>query len=238
MVGSAWTEWVRPIITVSASARAPGDQGDEQPVGVDQEALAGRPELERQGGVDDVAARQAEVQVAAVGPDALGDLADERDDVVIGRLLDLGDPADIDASPRLDRGQGAGRDQAAGRPGHGPPRARPGASPRSAPGRTRSRPSRRACSAGSCRRPGRDGGTCGRRIGGDIVAALQAVEMDRVGQLLGHGPGRGEVGAAADDGQDAPAVVRRVPSSPSAASRTGRRGRRPSRHAARRRRRR
>ena len=44
----------------------PGDQGDEQAVGVDQEALAGRPELQGEGGVDDVAAGQAEVEIAAL----------------------------------------------------------------------------------------------------------------------------------------------------------------------------
>ena len=43
--------------------------------------------LEREAGVDDVAAGQAEVEVAAVLSDRLGDLRDERDDVVVGRLL-------------------------------------------------------------------------------------------------------------------------------------------------------
>ena len=103
VVGSAWTQWVRPIIMVSASARARGDERREQPVAVAQEPLAGRAQLERQAGVDDVAAGQAEMEVAALGADRLGDLADERDDVVVGRPLDLGDPVDVDAGARLER---------------------------------------------------------------------------------------------------------------------------------------
>ncbi len=48
VVGSAWTEWVRPIITVSASARARTTIAASQPVGVGEEAPAGRRELERE----------------------------------------------------------------------------------------------------------------------------------------------------------------------------------------------
>ncbi len=64
-----------------------------------EEPLARGAELERERGVDDVAAREAEVQVPALGPDRLGDLGDERDHVVVGRPLDLGDPLDVDPSP-------------------------------------------------------------------------------------------------------------------------------------------
>ena len=53
-------------------------------------------------GVDDVAARQAEMEVPALRADRLGDLADERDDVVVGRPFDLGDALDIDVRPRLE----------------------------------------------------------------------------------------------------------------------------------------
>ena len=41
----------------------------------------------------------------ALGADRLGDLAHERDDVVVGGRLDLGDPVDVDRRPRLDRGE-------------------------------------------------------------------------------------------------------------------------------------
>ena len=91
-----------------------GDERREEPVAVGQEPLAGGPELEGERRVDDVAARQAEVEVAALGPDRLGDLADERDDVVVGRLLDLGDPVDVDPGAGLDRRERLGRDRARG----------------------------------------------------------------------------------------------------------------------------
>ena len=78
VVGSAWTEWVRPIIVVSASARARATSDGEEPVAVAEEPLAGGAELEREPGVDDVAARQAEVEVAPLRPDRLGDLRRRR----------------------------------------------------------------------------------------------------------------------------------------------------------------
>ena len=96
-----------------------GDQRREEAVAVAQEELAGVPELEGERGVDDVAARQAEMEVAALRPDGLGDLADERDDVVVGRLLDLGDPLGIDGGPRLDRRERLGRARRRARPGPG-----------------------------------------------------------------------------------------------------------------------
>jgi hypothetical protein len=88
VIGSAWTEWVRPIISVAVA----------------QEQLAGGSQLERETGVDDVAAREAEVEVAPFGADRLRDLGDEGDHVVVGRLLDLGDPFRIDGGPRLECG--------------------------------------------------------------------------------------------------------------------------------------
>ena len=78
MVGSAWTEWVRPIITVPASIRARVDEGGDEPVRVVEEAVARGAELERERRVDDVAAGQAEVEVPALGPHRLGDLATRR----------------------------------------------------------------------------------------------------------------------------------------------------------------
>ncbi len=79
------------------------DQHRDQPVAVGQELRARRLQLQRQPGVDDVAAGQSEVEIAALRPDRLGDLADERDDVVVGRPLDLGDPVDVDRRTRLER---------------------------------------------------------------------------------------------------------------------------------------
>ena len=125
--------------------------------------------------VDDVAARQPEVEVAALGPDGLGDLADERDDVVVGRPLDLGDPLGVDAgaSPRSPPAPRRGRGR--GRPGPARRRARPGASARSGPHPSRSRPSPAACSGGS------SGGSGGHRCRGrDVVPALHAGPRDDV----------------------------------------------------------
>ena len=97
-----------------------GDERGDEPVGVGQQERAGGAQLEREPGVDDVAAGQAEVEVAALRPDRLGDLGHERDDVVVGRPLDLGDPLDVDrarasrsprapsAGTRPRRGLGAG----------------------------------------------------------------------------------------------------------------------------------
>ena len=92
-----------------------GDDRRRQLVAVGQESLAGSPELEREPRVDDVAAREAQVEVAALRPDRLRDGADEGDDIVVGRLLDLGDPLHVDARPGLERLERLGRDQAAGR---------------------------------------------------------------------------------------------------------------------------
>ncbi len=93
------------------------DQGRDQAVAVAKEERPRVAELEGERGVDDVAARQAEMEIAALRPDRLRDLADERDDVVVGRLLDLGDPVRIDGCPRLDRGERVGGDGATGRLG-------------------------------------------------------------------------------------------------------------------------
>ena len=87
-----------------------GDERRDQAVAVGQQALTGGSQLERQPGVDDIAAGQAEMEIAAFRADRLGDLADEGDDVVVGRPLDLGDPLDVDPGPALDRGKGLGRD--------------------------------------------------------------------------------------------------------------------------------
>jgi hypothetical protein len=80
-----------------------GDQGRQQAVAIAQEQRARGLELEREGGIDDVARCQSEVEVAAIGADRLGDLGDKRDHVVIGRLLDLADPFGIDCRFRFDR---------------------------------------------------------------------------------------------------------------------------------------
>ena len=90
----------------------PHDEHGQEPVAVAEEPLAGRAELQRETGVDDVAARQAEVEIATFRTHLLGDLRHECDDVVVRRALDLGDPVDVDAGASLDGLEGRGRDQA------------------------------------------------------------------------------------------------------------------------------
>ena len=66
VVGSACTEWVRPIITVPASARARATRAAMSASQSATRRSAGGLELQGQGRVDDVAAGQAEVEVAAL----------------------------------------------------------------------------------------------------------------------------------------------------------------------------
>ena len=190
VVGSAWTEWVRPIITVPASLRARAISARTSASASVAQPLPGGAELEREPRVDDVAAREPEVEVAPLGADRLGDLAHERDHVVVRGLLDLGDPVHVDPargsrSPRARR-----RDQTPARPARGRRRARRRASARSGPGRSRSRPSRGACSAGSSRRPRGRGRGASR---GDVAASLGALEGHGVRRPArrARGPSRG-----------------------------------------------
>ena len=120
VIGSAWTEWVRPIMTVPACSRAwRMTAAMAASRSLEQQRCSG-PALERQRRVHDVAAGQPEVQVAALRPDGLGDLADEGDDVVVGGPFELGDAVDVDARPALDGGQAprAGPVRVAPAPGH------------------------------------------------------------------------------------------------------------------------
>ena len=162
-------------------------------------------QLEGQRRVDDVAAGQAEVQVAALGPDRLGDLADEGDDVVVGRLLDLGDPRRRRCGPG--------------------PRSRARASAGTRPRRTCARAT--ASSTRSIRLEagllGPDGAHLGQRVARDHAAPLRPAGRPGPGggamswrswapskrrasgrPLLGCRPAAAaEVGAPADHGQDA-----------------------------------
>ena len=93
---------------------SPRDEDVDETVRVVEQATPGGAELEREARIDDIAARQAEVEVSPLRPDRLRDLADERDDVVVGRALDLGDALDVDRGAGLHRRQGLRRDQATG----------------------------------------------------------------------------------------------------------------------------
>ena len=105
---------VRPAHHHGRGLRAsPGDEHGQQTVEVEQQPLAGGAQLEREPRIDDVAAGQTEMEVAPLGADRFGDLADEGDDVVVGRALDLVDPrrrrrASASRAPRAHRA-GSGR---------------------------------------------------------------------------------------------------------------------------------
>ena len=79
-------------------ARLAREQRDQR-VCLGQQQVGGRAALQRQRRVDHVARGQAEVDVAALGADRLGDLADEGDHVVVGRPLELGDARHVDRAP-------------------------------------------------------------------------------------------------------------------------------------------
>ena len=104
-VGPAHHDRVR----LRAGAR---DERGEEAVRVAQEDLAGRPELEGEPSVHDVAARKPEMKKATLRSHPLRDLRHEGDHVVVGGPLDLGDALDVDARTRLDRGEGLGRNDA------------------------------------------------------------------------------------------------------------------------------
>ena len=140
VIGSAWIPCERPMQTVrrcssarrttAASARSmPGEQ-----------QLAGVPDLQRERGVDDVRRREPVVHPAPLRPELLGDGVDERGEVVVGRLLDLGDAL------------GARRRRAGADRGDVGCRARP----RPRPSR-RAPPARRRASAPACPPPTRSG---------------------------------------------------------------------------------
>ena len=174
---------VRPAHHHGARLRpGPGDQGGEERVDAAEDEPARRLQLEGETGVHDVAARQAEMEVAALGADRLGDLAHERDDVVLGRLLDLGDPVRIHPCPGLDRGERVGRDEAAGGLGPGDGDLHTEHRPEAGVVVPQGSPSRGACTGGSRPRPGR---RCG-----DVAPELEAGERQPVGGGLGSGSGR------------------------------------------------
>ena len=102
VMGSAWTPWVRPIISVPAWTRAPGHHGGDGRVQAGQDEVGGGAALEGQGGVHDIAAGEPVVEVAALLADRFGDLRDEGHDVVVGGALQLGDAGDVHAGARRD----------------------------------------------------------------------------------------------------------------------------------------
>ena len=68
----------------------------EQRVDVGDEDVARAPELDGEAGVEHVGAGHALMHEARVRPDEFGEVGEEGDDVVLGRLLDLVDARDVE----------------------------------------------------------------------------------------------------------------------------------------------
>ena len=91
VVGSAWMPCERPMQIVPRCSSARRTTAASARVEAAQDQRSGIAELQRERGVDDVGGGEAVVHPAALRAELLGDGVDERGEVVIGRLLDLGD---------------------------------------------------------------------------------------------------------------------------------------------------
>ena len=134
-------------------------QRGEQRVDVGDKDVGGAGELHVEAGVEHVGRRHALMHEARLRPDDLGEMRQERDDVVLGLALDRVDARDVEdrvAALVPDRPRGRLRDDA--ELGHGVGGMRldlePDAEARLR--RPRSRPSRAGCSAGSSPLPSAD----------------------------------------------------------------------------------
>ena len=112
VIGSAWTPCVRPIIGVCLCSSARARTASREPLEIGEDHVARVAHLQRLRGIDDVRRGEPEVEPSGGGPDLLGDRGGERDDVVLGRRLDLLDARDVEPAPRADVGGRVGGDQA------------------------------------------------------------------------------------------------------------------------------
>ena len=112
MIGSAWTPCVRPIIGRElVFLRLRRDDLPQLLHVVDQDV--GRlHHLHGERGVDDVGRGQPFVDVARGRADVFGDVGQERDDVVVGGLLDFVDARDLEFGAAFDGGEVFARDPA------------------------------------------------------------------------------------------------------------------------------
>ena len=90
-------------------------EGGQQRVDVGDEDVAGAPELHRKAGVEHVGTGQPQMDEARVRPDEFGEMGEEGDHVVLGRLFDLVDAGDVElrlVAFLADRPGGLFRDEA------------------------------------------------------------------------------------------------------------------------------
>ena len=142
VMGSACTPWVRPIMTVSRCSRARRCRMRPNFDRLFLEQRPGRPQLQGQPGVEHVGRGEPVVDVLGALADVLGDATDEGDDVVLGGLLDLADPVDVEGGLCLDLRQGVFGDLCPNAPRPRTRPARPSARPPYGPRRSRRPPSR------------------------------------------------------------------------------------------------
>ena len=96
-------------VLVLERARA---QRRERAVAAGEQQDARLADLERQGGIDDVARRHAVVDPARIRSDVLRDVGQERDHIVAHLALDLGDARHVEPCTRADRSERISGDDA------------------------------------------------------------------------------------------------------------------------------
>ena len=89
-------------------------EGGEHQVEIGEQQVGGLGELDRKAGVEHVAAGHAEMDVAALRPDALGEPGQEGDHVVAGFALDGVDALEVGGNDPADPRAAAGADGARG----------------------------------------------------------------------------------------------------------------------------
>ena len=149
--GSACTPCVRPTLIVSRCASPWSRSAATSRSALASRTSRGLGELHGQRGVEQVGRRHAVVHVRRGRPrlGVVGPRGEEGDDVVLRRLLDLGDPLRASAAGRC--APARRRRRAPGRRRRAPPgpASPPGTTARTCAGRSRPGPSRAACSARS-----------------------------------------------------------------------------------------
>ncbi len=100
MVGSAWMPWLRPMVGVSlCSKRALLERG-QQRVEIGEQQVGGAHQLHVEAGVEHVGGGEPHVHEARLGPDVLGQVRQEGDDVVLDLALDGVDAGDVEPALR------------------------------------------------------------------------------------------------------------------------------------------
>ena len=95
-MGSAWMPWLRPMLMVFLCSKARRLSAGEQTVEIGEQDIGGARELHVEAGVEHVGGGHALMHEARLGPDDLGQMGQEGDDVVLGLALDRVDAGDVE----------------------------------------------------------------------------------------------------------------------------------------------